>query len=264
MSGAAAQRIIFFSGRTRSRTQNLLARKKNLMARLPKFLAAGAVGAAAIALVVAGAGSTGAYFTDSHNGAINASTGAVKVNVNPGDLSLNFTNLLPGEFQTQNVDYQAAGTAAEDIWLVLPTDGTADRFNGVAGTTPGGDRALGRYGHFALDAPDGKFTSFNLATAGSGTHAGATCDTDTLGHGGSGVEAATPTSLIDFCPVPKAILLSSNLTAGQGGTAKITFGFTKKLTAPQNSGSNQVAQFKIVATQVGISPFNEFNPLPLP
>ncbi len=234
------------------------------MARLPKFLAVGAVGVAAIALIAAGAGSTGAYFTDSHNGAINATTGVVKVNVNPGDLALNFNNLLPGDFQTQNVVFQAAGTQAEDIWLVLPTNGTAARFNGIAGTSPAGDLALGRYGHFALTSPAGNFTSFNLATAGDGDHAGNTCNTDTLGHGGSGIEAEHTNSLIDFCPVPKAILLASNFSAGRSGTAAITFGYTKKLTAPMGADMGQVAQFKIVATQVGISPFNEFNPTPLP
>jgi len=229
------------------------------MARSRKILTASALGIAALALIAASTGVTGAYFSDSHNGAINAATGGVKVTItsSPSDLALNFSDLLPGTFQTQQVTYVAAGTAGEDIWLVLPTNGTADRFNGTAGTVPGGDLALGRYGHFAVDSPASSFTSFNLATAGTGTHAGATCAVDPVtGDGGSNRQAADTNDFFDFCPVPSAILLSSNLTSGHSGFANITFGYTKLLKgdSAQNAPLAQVAQFKIVATQHGILP----------
>jgi hypothetical protein len=209
------------------------------------FVGSLCVSAALIGTAVSG---TGAYFTDSHNGVVNASTGDVKVNVS--DLTLNFTNLLPGDFQTNTVTYTAAGTAGEDIWLVLPTDGTAGAFNG------GSADGLGRYGHFAVDSPAGSFTSYNLRDPAGST---SVCPVDGDGHGGSNQQAtstndADPGSYVDFCPVPNAILLGSNLTYGQTQQASITFGFTKLLKSPQDAPLAPVAQFKIVATQHGIAP----------
>jgi hypothetical protein len=225
--------------------------------RLGGFVAAlGASGA----LIASATGATGAYFTDSHSGTVYASTGSVKVNTT--DLALKFTGLLPGDFQTQDVTYTAAGSGAEDIWLVLPTDGTAAEFNGVAGE-PSGDAALGRYGHFAVDSPAGSFTSFNLTTAGTAPgHTGPSCTVDADGHGGSATQATDRSdTTVPFCPVPGAILLSSNLTNGQTGTAHITFGFTKLMNNPaqENLPLAAVAQFKIVATQHGILPTDPNN-----
>jgi hypothetical protein len=226
--------------------------------RLGGFIAAlGASGA----LVAAATGATGAYFTDSHDGAINASTGSVKVSTT--DLSLNFTGLLPGEFQTKDVQYWAEGSGAEDIWLVLPNDGTANALNQVPTDDPNAATPLGRYGHFAITSPAGSFTSFNLATsADSGPHSGPSCSVNADGHGGSSTQAANrDDKTVPFCPVPSAILLSSNLTAGQTGTAHITFGFTKLMNAEaqQNLPLTEVAKFQIVATQHGILPSDDNN-----
>ena len=99
--------------------------QKKKLARLGGFVGALCASGALVGFAVSG---TGAYFTDSHNGSVNASTGDVKVNTS--NLTLNFQNLLPGEFKTNTVTYTAAGTEAEDIWLVLPTDGSAVAFNG--------------------------------------------------------------------------------------------------------------------------------------
>jgi hypothetical protein len=214
-----------------------------------------ALGASA-GLVAAAASGTGAYFTDSHSGAISASTGGVHVNT--GNLNLNFTGLLPGQYGTQDITYQAAGTAPEDIWLVLPSVG-ADAFKGTGGSAA----ALGRYGHFAVSGPAGTFTSFNLASAGTGTHAGNSCYVDPVtGLGGSSTEADTTATLVDYCPVPNAILLSSNLPYSQSGTAHITFGVTTLLKDPaaQDQPSAPVALFSIVATQHGVVPSDPNNP----
>ena len=75
---------------------------------------AGFIGAlcASGALVAASVSGTGAYFTDSHNGSINAGTGHIKVDVTPADGNLNFDNLLPGEYQTQRVTYTAHPSSA--------------------------------------------------------------------------------------------------------------------------------------------------------
>lgn len=231
------------------------------MAHSRKLLTVGALAAGALALLAATTGSTGAYFSDSHDGAINASTGSVKVNPT-SDLNLNFSNLLPGDFKTQNVSYTAAGSGAEDIWLVLPTpiDSSSAFLNGQKGTA-GETPALGRYGHFAVDAAAGSFTSYNLTTGATpgGTDA---CIVNTNGHGGSDLQAIDAThGYPPYCPVPKAILLSSNMTSGQTGAATITFGYTKLLKgdAYQSSGSSVVAPFRIVATQHGILPTDPNN-----
>jgi hypothetical protein len=228
------------------------------MARSRKFLTVGALGVAAIALIAAGAGSTGAYFTDSHPGTINASAGSIKVNVSPADLALNFTGLLPEAFQTQDVTYQAVGSVAEDIWLVLPTDGTAAYLNGTPGNPAPGAPPLGRYGHFAVVGPAGSFTSYNLATDPT-TPSTASCGVDTNGFGGSNAQVVDKTTILPYCPVPNAILLSSNANPGDTGVAHITFGYTKLLKGPQASPVGLVANFKIVATQHGILPSDPNN-----
>ena len=229
------------------------------MAKSRKLLTVGALGVAAAALIATGSGVTGAYFTDSHSGSINASTGGVTVTTSA--LTLNFTNLLPGEFKSQPVTYTAGGSGAEDIWLVFPTPMTSATaiLNGQKGT-PGADPALGRYGHFAVTSPAGNFTSYNL-TAAAVLGGDDSCTADLNGHGGSDTQATSannldPTSYVDYCPVPNAILLSDNLTAGQSGTANITFGYTKlyKADAAQNVAIKEIAPFSIVATQHGILP----------
>ena len=121
---------------------------------------------------------------------------------------------------------------------------------------------LGVYGHFALASPAGSFTSFNLATAGTGSHSGPTCSVDANGHGGSSAQPADRSDYsVAFCPVPNAILLSSNLTNGQTGTAHITFGFTKLMNNPaqENLPLANVADFQIVATQHGVLPTDPNN-----
>jgi hypothetical protein len=230
---------------------------KKTMAKVAGFTAAlGVTGA----LVGVAASSTGAYFTDSHSGTVSASTGGVHVNTS--DLALNFTSLLPGEYKTNTVSYTAAGTGAEDIWLVLPSDGTAGAFNGLGGSSA----ALGRYGHFAVTSPAGSFTSYNLSTDPTSPST-ASCGVDVNGHGGSNQEATSTNnadngSYVPYCAVPNAILLDSNLTYGQSGSADITFGFTKllKSAAQEDSALASVAQFKIVATQHGIRPDDVNNP----
>lgn len=229
-------------------------RIKSKYVRLAGFVLAAGVTAS---LVGFAASSTGAYFTDSKSGTVNASTGGVHVNTS--SLTLNFAGLLPGDFKTNTVSYTAAGSAAEDIWLVLPAGG-ADAFNGRAGT-PAGDTALGRYGHFAVNGPAGSFTSWNLATERTGSPSGSTCAVTGNGFGGSDTPAVGVADLIPYCPVPSAILLSSNLTYGQSESADVTFGFTKLLRTGQDQVLAPVAAFKLVATQHGILP-NDPNSTP--
>jgi hypothetical protein len=233
--------------------------KKKTIAKLAGF---GISAACAAALVGFAANGTGAYFTDSHTGEIDASTGSVGVNISPSDGKLAFTNLLPGSFQDVTVTYQTTGTGPEDIWLVFPQDGTAEAFEGKAddaGTGP-----LGRYGHFALSSTGGaNFTSYNLANAGTTPgHTGTPCSTDpTTGWGGSNLQPTTPTdtTTATYCAPPAAILLQSNMNPTDVGSAVFTFGFTKLLKAPQSAPLAKVVNYKIVATQHGIAPNDPFN-----
>lgn len=112
-----------------------------------------------------------------------------------------------------------------------PSDGTTGAFNGLCG----GSVALGRYGHFAVTSPAGSFTSFNLSTDPI-TPSTASCGVDVNGHGGSDQQATSTNnadngSYVPYCALPNAILLDSNLTYGQSGSADVTFGFTELLTS---------------------------------
>ena len=214
------------------------------MAKSRKLLTVGALGVAAAALIATGSGVTGAYFTESHDGSIKASTGVVRVDPT-SSLNLNFTNLLPGKFDTQRVTYTANGSGIEDIWLVFSDVDVEHNF--LSGAPRIGAAPLGGFGHFALKSDAGSFSSWNLASGAS------PCSTNGNGHGGSDVEG-TKANPVPFCPVPKFILLSNNLSAGETGYADITFGFTKRLTAPQGSPLGEIAPYKIVATQDGILP----------
>jgi hypothetical protein len=214
---------------------------------------------ASAALVGAAATGTGAYFTDSHDGSINAGTGHIKVSVSPVDLKLNFDNLLPGEYQTNRVDYAAhPSSGSEDIWLVFPNDSSADAF---IHTPQSGPTPLGRYGHFKLTSTGGaSFESSNLTLSPSGYNSSDSCSINANGEGGSPQTATDPSDhTVPYCAPMRAILLQSGMHDGDTGYANVEFGFTKILTAPQDSGRAPVVSFKVVATQHGIRPDDPSN-----
>ncbi len=232
--------------------------QKKKAIRLAGFVGALCASATLVGLSVSG---TGAYFTDSHNGDINASTGHIKVDISPSDGQLNFTDLLPGDYQTKTVNYTAhpkGGT--EDIWLVFPSfgvNGDAFASEPVAGPTP-----LGRYGHFAVASSGGaNFTSYNLALSpNGGTNAADACSIDANGSGGSAQQAADVNDhTVPYCAPANAILLDSNMSNGQAGHVNLTFGYTPLLTAPQDMSSTPIEAYQIVATQHGVRPDNTNN-----
>lgn len=203
-----------------------------------------------VALVGAAVSTTGAYFTDSKDASINASTGHVKVSIDKG--KLNFDDLLPGEFKTQTITYTAKGTGVQDIWLVFPTDGSAEAIVGRPDDGLGG--GLGRYGHLRVTSPDGTFVSNNLSNPrASGSQD--KCGIGGTGHGGSNAAAADANDFsVPYCAPANAILLQGNMPNGSSGSVDIEFGFTKLLTGPQDGPNAKVADFKIVATQPGVRP----------
>jgi hypothetical protein len=223
--------------------------------RLAGFVGALCASAALVGFSVTG---TGAYFTDSHNGSINASTGHIKVDVSDG--TLNFDNLLPGEYQTDRINYVAHPSGGtEDIWLVFPNAGSSS--DAFIHTPQAGPTPLGRYGHFGVTSTGGaSFVSSNLTLSPSGYDSADSCSIDANGEGGSAQTATDPSDhAVPYCAPMKAILLQSGLSDGQAGNADLTFGFTKILTAPQDAASALVESFKIVATQHGIRPDDPSN-----
>ncbi|RLV49615.1 hypothetical protein D9V37_06760 [Nocardioides mangrovicus] len=215
---------------------------KSRTARLAGFI--GALGCSA-ALVGAAVHTTGAYFTDSKDGSINTSTGSVKVS-SPSGTTLNFSDLLPGDYKTQTVSFRNDGTAPEDIWMVMPA--------GSALTGDQSSNALGRYGHFKLTSEGGAhFVSNNLRSYDDTGRVD--CKVDSRGWGGSNEEATSASQPpIAECGAPHAILLYSALPSGSTKTATVEFGFTKLLTGPQGAPSTRLATYKIVATQHGVRP----------
>lgn len=221
----------------------------------------GFVGAltASAALVATTAATTGAYFSDSHDATLHATSGHLKLDVPNSDLSLDFTGLLPAvtpsDYRTKRINYTAdVTTGSEDVWLVFPDDGTAEAFVGTAGDTAGG--GLGRYGHFALSSTGGAhFTSYNLNNEGSASpHLGPVCSITSNGWGGSNVQATDQSDTsVPYCAPANAILLQSGLANGNSGYVDLTFGYTKIMT-DQTPQQNQTVDFKIVATQHGVRP----------
>jgi hypothetical protein len=212
---------------------------------------------ASVALVGFSVAGTGAYFSDTHTGEVDASTGQIKVDISPADGKLSFENLLPGEYQTKRIDYTARPVGGtEDIWLVFPNAETsADAF---IQTPQSGAVPLGRYGHFGVTSTGGaSFVSSNLTLSPNGGYNSAdSCHIDANGDGGSSTTATKKSDLVPYCAPAHAILLQSNLSAGDTGYADLTFGYTPLLTGGQGAALNKVENFDIVATQHGVRPDN--------
>ena len=243
---------------------------KGTALRLGGFVAA--VGTSA-ALIAAASGTTGAYFSDTHSGTMQATSGHLLLTISGSSTALDFTDLMPGVNQQKNISYttDSSPNAREDIWLVFPVTTSVQQlayaeFTGAKGEFGYADGGLGRYGHFAV-ANNGNvaFTSYNLANDPSPSSSD--CPVDANGRGGSNQQATSPTDTPPYCGVPKAILLASNLPTGTNGTINVTFGLTGRQTQQNQTEflgpvpwTNPVkyapspVQFNIVATQSGVRP----------
>jgi len=242
------------------------------MVRLAGFVAA--VGATAL-LIGAASGTTGAYFTDSHNGTMQGTSGHLKLNLSDSSqLSMNFTDLIPGQDQTKHVVFttDSSSTVTEDVWVVFPTSDpnnpTTDaalklayaQFTGAKGEFGWAGGGLGRFGHVQIGATTGSydraFVSYNLANDPalsdpvSGGNLSACYDGN--GRGGSTQQATSPSDAPPYCGVPKAILVAANLSSGASGTVDITFGITGRWTGQMLPVLG--VDYMIVATQHGVSP----------
>ncbi len=79
---------------------------------------------AAVALMLLGFGATGAYFSDTSDGAITGTIGSIRIVTAGGSgidgMNFTFNNLLPGEPQTATVTYYNSGANPQDVWLKFP------------------------------------------------------------------------------------------------------------------------------------------------
>jgi hypothetical protein len=209
----------------------------------------GTIGAGAM-LVATAVGGTGAWFTDSSSGHIQASTG--HLNLNTSSTELHFDNLTPGDYKTLNVDYNTnASSGASDIWLVFdPTNAYVAQFTGAKGAAVYPDGGLGRYGHFAVKDASGAtiFSSYNLAHDPNGGQECYNAD----GHGGNNAAKTKDDTSMGYCGVPSAIKVESNLANDATHTMQLTFGVTGRWTAQNAYVAN--VPFSVVATQVGVRP----------
>lgn len=217
-----------------------------------KKLAVGVGGAAvALTLSLVSLGSTGAYFSDTHQGGVTGTVGSIKVVGSGGtganNLDLNYNGLLPGTPQTVTAGYQNTGVSPQDVWVV---------FNNVDALHALND--LGTYGEFHVKANGTPL--FDSANLNDGLHNPAAPSCGALDPAGC-------------WPVPKMIKVASNVGPTASGTIDFTFGYAAKLKGQSPAGggawnSYPVATtpnpnpviagnglpYQIVATQVGQTP----------
>jgi hypothetical protein len=85
-------------------------------------------------------GSTGAYFSDTHSGSITGSIGTILLTTD-SPTTISFSNLLPGDPQTVQLNYHNSGSSPEDVYLTFPNLTALSALNN-----------LGRYGHVEIDS----------------------------------------------------------------------------------------------------------------
>jgi hypothetical protein len=194
------------------------------------------------------AGTTGAYFSDTHDGTITGTIGSVRVTPSGGSgadsTDFLFSNLLPGTPQTVTVKYTNSGTSPEDVYIVFNNATALSALNN-----------LGTYGEAHLAANGVQlFDSANL------NDRVATCGTlDPSG----------------CWPLAAQYRVATNLPVGATGNVSLTFNYAGKLvnqppvgtTANWNAypvagqaktnaadGSGSGLPYQIVATQPGVTP----------
>lgn len=197
-------------------------------------------------------GATGAYFSDTHSGAISGTIGNIHVTPFGGSgadgTTLAFTNLLPGAAQTVKLSYKNTGSDPQDVYIVFNNATALSALNN-----------LGRFGEAHLFANgNALFDSANLKDSANscGAFSPAGC-----------------------WPLKKQYLLASNVPAGATGDVSFSFNYTGKLkgqapagaaaaiwnTYPVPDGQTTVNDadgtgaglpYQIVATQHGITPGN--------
>jgi hypothetical protein len=205
-------------------------------------------------------GQTGAYFSDTHTGAISGTIGSIRITPSGGTesndgsfMDLAFSNMLPGDPQTVTVNYQNTGANTEDVYVVFPNATALSALNN-----------LGSYGTVHLSsagngAVGDVFDSANLNDNGTSCPIGSTS-----------VQHPTPCE-----PLPNQLLIASGVNPGGTGSFSFSFNYASKLStqAPVGStaywntypvagqtttnvadGTGNGLPYEIVATQQGVTP----------
>jgi hypothetical protein len=189
------------------------------------MLKVGAVGttfAMAGALAIAASGTTGAYFSQTKDGAVTGTFGAVTLSTS--ETTFAWTNMMPGEQKSAAVDFTNTGTGPQDFYLVFPNATALSSLND-----------LGSYGeaHILVDGVE-KFASKNLNDR-------YTCGTP----GANGGPEA--------CPVPQKLLLASNVAKDASNTFTFQFNYAGKL-----GDANLTATPTRPASSGGVGVFNTY------
>ncbi|RKR73358.1 hypothetical protein [Frondihabitans australicus] len=200
------------------------------------------------------AGTTGAYFSDTHNGSVSGTVGSIKVSVKGNGTGtdgqdLSFSNLLPGQAQSVTLQYGNTGRNAEDVYITFPNATALSALDD-----------LGRYGEVHITANGNHiFDSANLSDAGNPAD----------------YSNATP---ISRWPLLSQYKVASNVQPGQYGTVTFSFNYSTGLSNASNidaitgpafntypaadgqtytnasDGTGSGLPYAIVATQVGVIP----------
>jgi hypothetical protein len=168
--------------------------------------------AAVVATALWGSGLTGAWFKDTHNGAIDGTIGNIRIDTSGGTgadgLNFNMANMLPGTPQSSTLHYTNTTGNAADVWLVFPNATALSSIND--------------YGHYA-----------EMHVVSNGT--------EIFGSANLNDHASTCPNIpsTDCRPLPNQLKLASNLASGASGTAVITFDYTGKLSTQPAPGTTE-------------------------
>jgi hypothetical protein len=202
-------------------------------------------------LAVMASGATGAYFSDTHAGAVTGSIGTVQEATNGGSggngLDLSFVNLLPGEPQSVTANYGNTGTGNQDFYITFPNATALSALNN-----------LGRYG------------TLHVSSSGTGA-VGDVFDSANLNDNSGSCGGFSPSGC---WPLPNQLKIASGVAPGSSGSVTITFNYASALggsattgggtwntypvagqvTTNPSDGTGNGLPYDIVATQVGITP----------
>ncbi len=169
-------------------------------------------------------GTTGAYFSDTHDGNITGELGSIRITPSGGSgidsTNFNFTNMMPGEPQTATLNYENTGSNPQDVWVTFPNATALSSLNN-----------LGTYGEVhILGNGTPLFDSANLNDRSS------TCG---------------PFSPSGCWPIPNKILVATNVAPGGTGTFQFTFNYASKLAIQPPVGvTGYFNEFPVVGQQV--------------
>jgi hypothetical protein len=209
-----------------------------------RLAALAATVAAAVAFGAIGVATSGAYFSDTHDGSVTGTLGSIRVTPTGGsgtdNMDFSFEKMLPGVPQTAKLHFDNSGDNTQDVWLKFPNLTALSALNN-----------LGTYGeaHVVVNGTEiwaSNNLNDNTTTCPSGCN-----------------------------PLPSQLKLASGVKPGHGGTVEVTFAYAGKLktqpapgtTVPFNAypvpgqftvrsvdGTGSGLPYQLVATQEGQQP----------